>query len=95
MKKSERLKFVSYDGSYPNLCSGNLVMELDGKEVRFPKYCLGSGGSVWFDEDWDEHVETGEWTISEYPDGFPAELKDYATQLVNDNVEHGCCGGCI
>lgn len=51
-----RLEFISYDGGYPNLCRGNLIMELDGKELKFPKYCLSSGGSVWFDDNWSENV---------------------------------------
>lgn len=91
----ERLKFISYDGKYPNLCSGTLVMELDGKKVHFPSYCLSSGGSVTFDSDWCEHVTQGKWTIKEFPDNFPEELKKYATKLVNRNVEYGCCGGCV
>jgi len=91
----ERLKFISYDGAFPNLCRGNLVMELDGKKIKFPQFCLSSGGSVWFDEEWSEYVEKGEWTISEYPKNFPEELKEYAEELVNENVSHGCCGGCV
>jgi hypothetical protein len=51
-----RLKFVSYDGSYPNLCRGELVLSLDGHNIIFPQYCLESGGSVSFTEDWDECV---------------------------------------
>lgn len=39
-----RVKFVSYDGEYPNLCSGTLVLNVDGKDVTFPKYCLSSCG---------------------------------------------------
>jgi len=31
----DRVKFVSYNGHYPNLCSGNLVLEIDGENVRF------------------------------------------------------------
>lgn len=36
-KKSSnrRVKFISYDGEYPNLCSGVLVLEIDGKEYKF------------------------------------------------------------
>ena len=93
--QQQRLKFVSYDGAYPNLCSGTLKMKLDGKIITFPSYCLSSGGSVWFDDDWSEHVEEGEWTISKFPKDFPEELKEYAQELVNENVEPGCCGGCV
>ena len=89
MKK--RLKFVSYDGSYPNLCSGTLVMELDGNKIIFPNHCLDSGGYI---ENWENCVE-GEWTITKFPEGFPKELEKEAENIVNNNVPHGCCGGCI
>lgn len=89
------LKFVSYDGKYPNLCSGTLVLELDGQIVTFPEHCLSSGGSARFDEDWREQVESGPWTIDEYPEGFPEELYEQAEYLVNANISYGCCGGCI
>ena len=90
-----KLEFVSYDGRFPCACAGNLVMSIDGENVHFPELCLLSGGNVWFDEDWNDHIETGEWSIDEFPDGFPDELKQKAVELVNLNVEHGCCGGCV
>lgn len=90
-----RLKFISYNGVYPNLCSGRLVMRLDGKQIVFPSFCLSSGGSVSFDEKWDEEVTQGEWTIKEFPKGFPEELEYLAEKLVNENIEQGCCGGCV
>ena len=34
------IKFISYDGAYPNLCSGTLVVEIDGKRVSFGKQFL-------------------------------------------------------
>lgn len=43
------VKFVSYDGKYPNLCSGTLVLEVDGEKREIP-YALCSGGSAYFDE---------------------------------------------
>ena len=91
----DKLEFVSYDGDYPNLCSGELVMRLNGEPIKFPEYCLVSGGSVWFDDDWMDHVEQGEWRISNYPENFPEYLKPKATELVNENIRQGCCGGCV
>lgn len=39
MKKKERpmakIKFISYDGAYPVLCSGKLTVEIDGKTITF------------------------------------------------------------
>lgn len=34
-KSSGRVKFISYTGKYPNLCSGVLTLEIDGKECKF------------------------------------------------------------
>lgn len=31
----ERVKFISYTGEYPNLCSGVLTLEIDGVEYKF------------------------------------------------------------
>ncbi len=89
------LEFVSYDGRYPNLCSGTLVLRLDGKDIQFPPYCLNSGGCVSFDDNWAEEVTDGPWSISDYPPNFPDNLKKEAEDLVNENVEYGCCGGCV
>lgn len=89
------VKFISYNGSYPNLCSGTLVIEVDGKEYEM-NYILCSGGSVWFDDGWCEHVESGEWSIRE--DELPEEIRKYKNEiedLVNANVSWGCCGGCV
>jgi len=91
----KRLKFVSYNGKYPNLCSGQLIMELDGNKIIFPKYCLLSEGSVSFTDNWDEVVTQGAWSITSFPKYFPEELKQEAKDLVNENIEFGCCGGCI
>ena len=88
----ERLNFISYDGGYPNLCSGTLIMELDGKQIKFPDYCLCSGGGITGNY---EGTCSGPWTIGEFPKGFPEDLKLIAEKLVNDNIPYGCCGGCV
>lgn len=86
------VEFVSYNGKYPNLCGGKLVLRIEGKEVNLGR-CLCSGGSVWFDSDWCEHIEDGAWSVN-----VPAEFAQYAneiTAIVNANVPRGCCGGCV
>lgn len=85
-----RVEFVSYDGSFPNLCRGTLILKLDGKEITFPKYCLNSNG--WFDDEYCAYQ--GDWEICKWPMGFPKDCMKEATAVVNENIEHGCCGGC-
>lgn len=86
------VEFVSYDGAWPNLCSGELVLRIEGKEVNLG-CCLCSGGRVRFDSDWCEHVESGAWSV-DVPEEF-AQYADEITEIVNDNVPWGCCGGCV
>lgn len=105
------IEFVSYDGAFPNLCSGKLVLRIDGEERTFDRTLI-SGGKVWFDDNWSDHVEEGEWRLeveavgdNQYILGpFYAPNKDVVftsaeieriTSLVNENVEYGCCGGCV
>lgn len=92
MAKSS-VEFVSYDGQWPNLCSGELVVRIDGEIHKF-NYCLHSGGSVWFDDDWDAHVEDGPWEF-EGPEGMGREIELAIQEVVNENVPWGCCGGCV
>lgn len=94
-ESNHKLEFVSYDGAYPNLCSGVLVLKLDGELVTFESHSLCSGGSVTFDKYWTEEVTDGPWSISVFPKNFPIELHEQAVNLVNDNVRWGCCGGCV
>jgi hypothetical protein len=86
---------VRYNGSYPNLCSGDLVVIIDKEEWKFPSYCLSSGGSVSFDNDWSEEISNGEWSISDWPKDFPDDLKQETVEAINDSIDWGCCGGCI
>lgn len=57
------VEFVSYDGAYPNLCTGQLVLKINGQVREFSRHCLQSGGTVWFDNDWNAHIESGRWSI--------------------------------
>lgn len=87
------VEFVSYDGSYPNLCAGTLKLRIDGENVIFPDYCLTSGGCVTFDDDWQECVTEGRWYV-DVPEEFAAH-RDEIEEIVNENVPWGCCGGCV
>lgn len=72
MRNNNHVKFVSYTGNYPNLCRGDLTLEIDGE------------------------IGTGEWEID--VDRLPEKFRRYAReigQVFNENVEYGCCGGCI
>lgn len=93
-----QFEFIDYDGGYPNLCFGRLKFKADGK-IYEEVVSLISGGSVWFDSHWCEHVEEGPWTDVSGPllKKNP-ELLEHKTELlkmINENVPHGCCGGCV
>lgn len=93
MKSS--LKFVSYSGEYPALCYGDLIIELDGKEINLG-CCLSSGGACYFLGDYEkEVVESGPWSLGDLPKEFPKELEAQLLDLVNDEIPWGCCGGCL
>lgn len=41
-----RVRFIDYTGAYPNLCSGELKLWIDGVYITLPEGCLESGGEV-------------------------------------------------
>lgn len=88
---------IKYDGAYPCLCSGNLYVKINGKEYDFGTCYLQSGGSVTFTDDWEEEVTQGKWIIDDdgWPDNFPLVYKDDVLEAINEQIPHGCCGGCV
>lgn len=86
---------VYYDGKYPCLCFGHLKVKIGKKVWDFGKSALSSGGAVWFDDDWNEHIEGGGWSINKWPEDFPEDMKKAVVDAVNEQVEKGCCGGCV
>lgn len=87
------VEFVSYDGAYPNLCTGQLVLKINGQVREFSRHCLQSGGTVWFDNDWNAHIENGRWSID--PPEDLELLRKEIEECINENIPHGCCGGCV
>ena len=86
---------IEYDGKYPSLCSGSLVVKIDGKRWAFPAYCLISHRDTWLDNYGEEHISRGKWSIEKWPAGFPENLKVIVEQEVNEELPYGCCGGCL
>lgn len=89
------IKFIKYTGEYPNLCSGLLVLEIDGEVVEFNGYEeieIDSGGMCFPEEDWD--TEYGPWII-EVTHPLYKHLSKEIEDIFNANVPYGCCGGCI
>jgi len=84
------IRFVSYDGAFPNLCSGTLVIDCRGKRWTFSSHALSSGGGL----DSDYIAYSGSWRIHDYPDGYPEDMKKETEDLVNEEIPLGCCGGC-
>ena len=90
-----KIEFVTYDGKYPNLCSGILTLRVDGN-LWSRGHCLISGGECWWDSDAREEVYVhGSWSFLDFKDEFSNEERQEISRLVNENVEWGCCGGCM
>ena len=83
---------VSYDGKYPNTCSGTLIIKVNDEEIYNKKFCCGSTGSVWFDDDWEEHVECGKLIWNDAKDFNDNIQKEVERELNKCDV---CCGGCV
>ena len=90
------IEFVSYDGKWPCLCSGTLIIRVNGKTYRLDNV-MDSGGCIMGgpSTDWDMWAEKGDWEVNLYEHPELEPYKEEITRLVNENVEHGCCGGCI
>lgn len=90
-----KIEFISYTGKWPVLCSGELTFKINGKQYTAEN--LISGGEIGFKHGYsDEYIKKGPWSLSE--DSLPDEIKPckrLITKMVNENVEQGCCGGCI
>jgi hypothetical protein len=96
-KTKNRVNFISYTGSYPCLCHGELTLEIDGTKHTFGYGCefphfWSSGGYI--SDDYE--VVEGEWEIDveRLPEQF-WDVADEIDKVFNENVPYGCCGGCI
>ena len=89
------IKFVSYDGKYPALCCGTLVLSVDGEERSFDsdeRFWESTG----FCYEGMTVMDSRPWEI--IPEDMPEDLRSYAKEIedvFNQNVPFGCCGGCL
>lgn len=105
---TKHVKFISYTGRYPNLCRGLLTLEIDCIEYTFghdySNNQTGDYSSFWYtggrcgftNNYQNSYVNHGEWVID--CDDLPNEFKKYAAEIdkvFNENVDYGCCGGCL
>lgn len=71
-EESSHVKFISYNGRYPNLCSGVLVLEIDGMQYKFghnsDKLRLDNDSNKWryIDENPDHPNFEPFWTSGGY-----------------------------
>ena len=108
-----KVKFISYDGKYPNLCRGKLIVEIEGKRVEFESYgdevegtypaFWETGGYITTNRKWHMTAHEAPWELNnvynfnednKYPDFIMDNLNELI-KVFNENVEYGCCGGCI
>ena len=85
---------VEYDGTYPSACMGRLKVWKNDELVYNKEFCCSSSGSVWFDEDWEAHVESGELSWDDVDEfSYDSVLVSLVKDVLSD--VYVCCGGCV
>lgn len=63
-----RVKFISYTGKWPNLCSGVLTLEIDGKEYKFGhnymNYHFDASGNGYFSDESENNPNFNSFWVS-------------------------------
>lgn len=85
----KRVEFLNYDGEYPCLCTGTLTIKINGKSYGLHNVLCSGGWITGYEE------VKGPWAVDlrDYPELEP--YKEEITNVVNENIDYGCCGGCI
>lgn len=97
------IRFVRYTGKFPSLCAGILKLVIDGETVTFgpstsvekpmyDRFWRSGGYTNWAT---NEVVERG-WCVC--ADELPEQYRAYADEIqevMDTNIPHGCCGGCL
>ena len=91
------VKFISYTGSYPTLCTGHLTIEVNGKRYVLNQVISpDEKATCYYDHKTRDIVHAyGGWKVN--ADRLSEELRQFACEiqeLANANIEPPCCGGC-
>lgn len=84
------VKFISYDGSYPTYCLGNLTLEIDNETATF-----GLSSNNMYKIFWSDGIYLRE----DFANRLPEKFRKYADEIRQifeneDSLNEGCCGGC-
>jgi len=96
MDNNYDIEFVEYTGCYPSLCFGNLTIRINGVNVTLNQMdglCMISGGG--FNGEYEPY--NGLWIVDfpvEFENKYGKSVCKKIEDLINENVPHGCCGGC-
>jgi hypothetical protein len=84
---------VTYDGAYPNSCSGTLTITINDQIIYEKHGCCHSTGSVSFTPDWEEIVDSSGSLIWDDADKANDRVREAVEKVLSGiNV---CCGGCV
>lgn len=94
--------FVKVDGkmiSFGDYCLGKRGKTKDKGVPNYTAFWT-PGGSVSFDEDWDDEIKEAPWELDvQYCiNKFPEDIQRLFPELIrifNEHVPWGCCGGCL
>lgn len=103
---NHNIEFVSYTGRFPNLCTGDLTLRIDGEEVVFdgkqnPRFWTSGGRCYMTHEDYGDYVYRDKWELidvehlEDLDPKYIDMLDDMLDVMNTSNVQYGCCGGCL
>lgn len=76
------IEFVSYTGTWPNLCSGVLTLKIDGNEVKFGNDDYDTYQEYVEDKNPPNFWHISPWGIVLYYNMIPEEYQKYMSEIL-------------